>query len=172
MKKVLLALLVVFSATSLMAQQKFGHVNSQTLLDSLPSRKAAIVKMKEFEASGYAELQEMDNDLQRAYAKYQKDQPTMSPVLQKIEEEKLMRKQQTLQDREQSLSVEMQAYSQELNEPILDRVQRAVKIVAERKKLSYVIDESVTLYYSGGMDITAEVMVELLKLDAAEAKMP
>lgn len=171
MKKVLLALLVVFSATSLMAQQKFGHVNSQTLLDSLPSRKSALVKMKEFEMNGYKELEEMDGDLQRAYAKYERERAGMSPVIQKIEEEKIMKKQQALQEREQSLSAEMQAYSQELNAPILDRVQRAVKIVAERKKLSYVIDESVTLYYQGGMDITAEVMVELLKLDQTEAKM-
>ncbi|MCT4561035.1 MAG: OmpH family outer membrane protein [Crocinitomicaceae bacterium] len=171
MKKVLLALLVVFGATSLMAQQKFGHVNSQELLDSLPSRKAAIKKLQEFEAAGYAELQEMDSDLQRAYAKYQKDLPTMSPVIQKIEEEKLMKKQQALQEREQSLQIELQAYNQELNAPILDRVQRAVKIVAERKKLAYVLDETTTLYFAGGTDLTAEVMVELMRLDKEEAKM-
>ena len=59
----------------------------------------------------------------------------------------------------------MQAYSQELNAPILARVQKAVSIVAERLKLNYVIDESVTLYYSGGTDITADVVKELLILD-------
>jgi Skp family chaperone for outer membrane proteins len=31
-----------------------------------------------------------------------------------------------------------------------------------------VIDESVTLYFKGGTDITKEVLAELLKLDAAE----
>ena len=63
--------------------------------------------------------------------------------------------------------MEMQAYSNELNAPILGMVQKAVEIVAERKKLSYVIDESVTLYFKGGVDITSEVIAELLKLDAA-----
>jgi hypothetical protein len=33
-----------------------------------------------------------------------------------------------------------------------------------------VIDETVTLYFEGGIDITAEVMAELLRLDKEEAK--
>ncbi|MFT5581348.1 MAG: outer membrane protein [Psychromonas sp.] len=168
MKKLLVVLLVMFGASSAMAQQKVGHVNSQELLDSLPSRKVAIVRLKDFETSGAKELQEMELDLQKAYAKYEKERPSMSPVIQQIEEEKIMRKQQSLQDREQSLNREMQAVSQDLNAPILERVQKAVKIIAERKKLSYVIDESVTLYFDGGIDITAEVMVELMKLDQLE----
>ena len=42
--------------------------------------------------------------------------------------------------------------------------------VSDRKKLNYVIDESVTLYFKGGMDVTAEVIVEVLKLDAEAMK--
>ena len=51
MKKIiLLAAVAIFSLTSAVAQQKFGHVNSQKLLDTLPSRKAAIEQLKVFEA--------------------------------------------------------------------------------------------------------------------------
>jgi|TARA_R110000737_G_scaffold80019_1_gene112086 outer membrane protein len=169
MKKLLVALLVVLSS-SVMAQQKFGHVNSQKLLDTMPSRKVAIETLRQFEINGSKELQEMEANLEKVYNEFQAKQPTMSPVIQKIEEEKIMRKQQALQDREQSLNREMQAVSQDLNTPILDRIQRSVKIVAERKKLSYVIDETTTLYFAGGTDITAEVMVELLRLDKEEMK--
>jgi outer membrane protein len=169
MKKLLVAFLVVLSSSA-MAQQKFGHVNSQRLLDTMPSRRAAIETLRQFEMNGSKELQEMEADLEKAYNEFQTKQPTMSPVIQKIEEEKIMRKQQALQDREQSLNREMQAVSQDLNTPILDRIQRAVKIVAERKKLSYVIDETTTLYFAGGTDITAEVMTELLRLDKEETK--
>lgn len=165
MKKLLLAIAIVFSAGSLMAQTKIAHVNSQVLLDTLPSRKVAIQKLQEFERNGVKELQEMEADLNNAYAKYERDRPNMSPVIIKIEEEKLMKKQQALQDREQSLNAEMQAYSQELNTPILGMVQKAVEIVSDRRKINYVIDESVTLYFKGGTDITDEVIVELLKMD-------
>jgi len=81
-----------------------------------------------------------------------------------------MKKQQNIQDRQESLNQEMQIYSQELNKPILERVQKAVEIVSDRRKLNYVIDESVTLYFKGGTDITAEVVVELLRLDAEATK--
>jgi outer membrane protein len=170
MKKLLLALAVMFSMGTVMAQSKVAHVNSQKLLDTLQSRKDAMNQLKEFEANGVKELQEMEADFNTALAKYEKDRPNMSPTLIKFEEEKLMKKQQGIQDRETSLNQEMQIYSQELNKPILERVQKAVEIVSDRKKLNYVIDESVTLYFKGGTDITAEVIVELLRLDAEAMK--
>ena len=49
-------------------------------------------------------------------------------------------------------------------------VQKSVEIVSDRKKINYVIDESTTLYFKGGMDITAEVLIELLRLDAESMK--
>ena len=170
MKNLVKAIAVVFCLGSVMAQQKIGHVNSQKLLDTLPSRKAAIEQLRVFEANGVKELKEMEEDFQKQVAIYEKARPTMSPVIIKIEEEKLMKKQQSLEERQQSLNSEMQAVSQELNKPILERVQKAVEIVSDRKKLSYVIDESVTLYFKGGSDITAEVVVELLKMDAEAMK--
>ncbi|MFN5910547.1 MAG: OmpH family outer membrane protein [Bacteroidota bacterium] len=170
MKKLILALLVVVSAGAALAQSKVGHVNSQKLLDTLPSRKDAIEKLKQFENDGMKELQEMQKDLEAAYMKYEQAAPGMSPVIQKIEQEKIMKKEQSLQERQQSLQQEMQLYSQDLNKPILDRVQKAVEIVADRKKLNYVIDESVTLYFKGGTNITDEVVIELLRLDAEAAK--
>ncbi len=165
MKKLILAILVVVSAGTISAQTNVAHVNSQTLLDTLPSRKAAILKLQKFEQDGMLELQEMEQDFNTALAKYQGALAGMSPVIQKIEEEKLMKKQQALQEREKGLQQEMQVYSNELNTPILTMVQKAVQVVSERKKINYVIDESVTLYFEGGTDITTEVITELLKMD-------
>ncbi len=168
MKKLILAFLVIFSVSTLSAQTKVGHINSQEILDTMPSRKAAIVKLQEFEMAGINELKEMEIDFNQAYAKYEKDRPTMSPVIIKIEEEKLMKKQQALQEREQTLQQEIQVYSQELNAPILDMVQKAVKVVSERMKLNYVLDESMLMYFGGGIDITDAVITEILKMDKAQ----
>lgn len=164
MKKLLVGLLVILS-TSAMAQQKLGHVNSQQLLDTMPSRKLALATMKQFEIDGTKELTEMETAFQQAYEAYLVKKPSLAPIMQRIEEEKLQKKQQDIAEREQSLNREMQAISQSLNDPILARIQEAVKIVAERKKINYVIDETTTLYFATGMDLTKEVMVELLRLD-------
>jgi len=170
MKRIILAIVVMFSVGSVVAQQKIAHVNSAKLLDTLPSRKAAIEQLKKYEENGVKELQEMEAEFNKQIAIYEQNRPTMTPVIIKIEEEKLMKKQQALQEREQSLNMELQAVSQDLNKPILERVQKAVEIVADRKKISYVIDESSTLFFKGGIDITDEVAAELLRLDAEATK--
>ncbi len=168
MKKLLAVIILVVSAGAAMAQSKIAHVNSQTLLDTLPSRKAALVKLEEYELSIYTELQEMQLDLQQAYANYDKKMKsgTLSPVLQKAEEEKIMRKEKAFQERQQTAQTDLQSYSSELNAPILKRVQKAIETVSTRKKIDYVIDVTVVLI-ANGEDITDEVVVELLKLEAA-----
>lgn len=164
-KKLAVAIVFLMSVGAVSAQSKIGHVDSQALMDTLPSRKDAIKKLEEFEIAGYAELQEMNTDLEQAYVIYQQKLGDMTPMLKQIEESKLQKKQQALQEREQSLQQEMQAYSQELNAPILQMVKDAVKEVAEMKKMEYILDVNVTLY-AAGEDVTNEVITVLLRMDS------
>ncbi|MEY4487056.1 MAG: hypothetical protein RL440_1598 [Bacteroidota bacterium] len=169
MKNVLLGLFVVIGFSTF-AQTKIGHVDSQKLLDTLPSRDIAIKKLDSMKTAGMQELQLMDADFQKAYQDYTVNQATKSPAERQIIEGRLMQKQQMLEATQASLEEGLQIMSEELNKPILDRVQKAIDIVAERKKLNYVLDVSATMYSKGGIDITSEVIVELLLLDAAATK--
>lgn len=166
MKKVLLILVLVLGGLNVNAQTKIAHINSQKLLDTLQSRKDAMASLKKFEDEGVLELQEMNKSFEAAYMRYQQNEKDMTPVIQQMEQEKLQKKQQALQTRQSELEQQMQIYGQELNRPILELVQAAVNNVAESMKVSYVLDETVTLYFQGGTDITKEVMAELLKLEA------
>jgi outer membrane protein len=169
MKNILIAISLIISASSF-AQTKIGHVNSQQLLDTLESRKQAIKALDAFKVEGMKELQEMNKAFESAYIIFQQKEKDYSPVILKMEQEKLGRKQQELESRQQQLEKELQIYNEELNKPILDRITKAIEIVADRKKLSYIIDESATLYSKGGIDCTAEVMIELVRLDAEAIK--
>lgn len=148
-----------------MAQMKVGFVDAQRILDTMPSRKVAAEKYMAYEKESYEEMQIMQADLEKAYADYQVKEKDMSPVLKESAQRKLMEKERLLQERQQVLTQELQAYSNELNAPILQKVQDAVKLVSERKKLSYVMDQSSTLYFSPELDITVEVAAEVLKLE-------
>lgn len=170
MKKLIIALIVMMSVGTLSAQSKVGHVNSTKLLDTLPSRKAAIKTLEEFSLAGEKELQDLETELQKMYEKYQKEGKGLSDVMRQYEEERIQKKQQALQGREQELQQQMSMMSTELNAPILKRLQKSVEIVADRKKINYVIDESQALYSKGGTDLTSEVMTELLRIDAEETK--
>ena len=169
MKNVILGLFVVIGFSTF-AQTKIGHVDSQKLLDTLPSRKDAIRKIDSMKTAGMDELRIMDADFQKAYQDYMTNQASKSPAERQIIEGRLMQKQQMLEATQASLEEGLQIVSEELNKPILDRVQKSIDIVAERKKLNYVLDVSATMYSKGGIDITSEVIVELLILDAAAKK--
>ena len=169
MKNVLLGLFVVIGFSTL-ARTKIGHVDSQKLLDTLQSRKDAIRKLDSMKTAGVEELKIMDADFQKAYQDYMTNQASKSPAERQIIEGRLMQKQQMLEATQASLEEGLQIVSEELNKPILDRVQKSIDIVADRKKLNYVLDVSATMYSKGGIDITSEVITELLLLDAAARK--
>jgi outer membrane protein len=168
--KNLLLLVTIFMSLSVFGQSKIGHVNSQKLLDTMQSRKIAMKKLDDFRSEGIKELQEMQKAFEAAYAKFEATSKDMSPVLLKMEQDKLMKKQQDIEARQGELEQGLQVYNEELNKPILDRIQKAIEIVADRKKLSYVIDESAALYFKGGIDCTAEAVIEVLRLDAEALK--
>ena len=144
MKNVLLGLFVALGLNTF-AQSKIAHVDSQKLLDTLPSRKLAIKKLDSLKTAGMQELQVMDADFQKAYQVYMTNKDKMSEVERQIQESKLMQKQQMLEATQTSLEEGLQLMSEELNAPILDRVQKSIEIVSERKKLNYVIDVSATM---------------------------
>jgi len=169
MKNVLLGLFVAIGFSAF-AQTKIGHVDSQKLLDTLPSRKEAIKKLDSMKTSGMQELQLMDADFQKAYQDYTVNQASKSPAERQIIEGRLMQKQQMLEATQASLEEGLQLRSEELNEPILKNVQKAIAIVAERLKLDYVIDVSSVMYSKSNLEITDQVIVELLILDAASPK--
>jgi outer membrane protein len=167
MKKTLSIVALLFVTNFAISQSKVAHVDSQQLLDTMPSRALALKEIKDIEEEFKTELQTMYEEYEKTRAKLEAERSSLSPTIIKSRETNLMGLGQRIQEREQTIQNELQIRAQELNQPIFERVKQAVDIVADRKKLNYVIDGSNMLYTKGGMDITAEVIVELLKLDAA-----
>ena len=169
MRNLLVALIVVVGfGGSAMAQSKVAHVNTQALLDTMPSRIAAIKQYEEYEKSIYMEMQELEATYQKAVRDLEAKYGDLTPTMQQYEEQKLNELMQRIQIKQQTAQEQLVKVSNELNAPILERVKKAVEIVAERKKLSYVVDITNMLYSAGGMDITNEVITELMKLEAAD----
>jgi outer membrane protein len=167
MKKTLSIVALLFVTNFAISQSKVAHVDSQQLLDTMPSRELALKEIKDIEEEFKTELQTMYEEYEKTRAKLEAERSSLSPTIIKSRETNLMGLGQRIQEREQTIQNELQIRAQELNQPIFERVKQAVDIVADRKKLNYVIDGSNMLYTKGGIDITAEVIVELLKLDAA-----
>ncbi len=166
MKKLFFALAIaMISTVSAFAQSKVGHINSQKVLDTIPSRKVAIADVMAYEASGVRELREMDSTLQVMYANYQANKDKWTPLVRQSEEQRIQNYQTRLQEREQQIDAVLNKETADINKKYVDMLKQAVKTVSALKKLNYVIDESVTLYSEGGVDITADVIKEIMILD-------
>ena len=99
MKNLLLGL-VLFIGFGAVAQSKVAHVDSQKLLDTMPSRKAAISQLDQIQKSGVSELEEMQKAFESAYKIFIADGDNMPPMIKENEQNKLMRMQQNLETRQ------------------------------------------------------------------------
>jgi len=167
--KILVIFFTLFSVANF-AQVKIASVDSQRLLDTMPSRKVAIEKIIEHEKQLVNDLKDLQAEIQKMEKEYQEKMNDWTPVLRQSFEKKLQDKYNHFQTSQQSSQEELQAYGEELNAPILERLQQAVKIVAENQKLSMVLDKTSTLYATTSLDITDAVAVELLKMEEANTQ--
>jgi Skp family chaperone for outer membrane proteins len=136
----------------------------------LPSYLKAESDLKKFQDDGVAELSVLEKQINDAYVRLDGIKGDLTPTMLKIEQEKIMGLEQRYQQTQSLLQQQLQTLANEYNQPILDRLQKAVEIVADRKKVNYVLDVSKLLYSKTGIDITAEVKSELARLDAEAMK--
>ncbi|MGV3611427.1 MAG: OmpH family outer membrane protein [Fluviicola sp.] len=161
---IILFLLIFPLCGTALAQSKIGHVNTKTVLDTIPSRKKALIEIQEISKKSEAELLGQDSLLQKAYTDYVNKKNTQSQTVNQYEENRIQKMQQDLQAREQELNANIQKMSMALNENTYKIVKEAVKTIANKKGLQYVIDQETALF-AGGTDITSEVILEVLRLD-------
>lgn len=163
MKKIILAMLLCAPMT--MFAQKFGHLDSQALIASLPE---AIKVQSELEAQGKIyenELKGMQDELQRKAEEYDKTKSTMNATKQAETEKSLQdmynKIQQAAQDNQQAFS-KMQ---QEKLGPILDKVRKAIETVAKAGNYVYIMEQAAgqPLYVNTAIseDVTAKVKAQL-----------
>ena len=181
MKNILIAISLIISASSF-AQSKIGHVNSQELLDTLESRKQAIKQLDDFKLEGMKELQRLQDegmkeltetkaDLEKAYVIFQQEEKELSPVLLKMAQDKLVEKQQKLENEIVGLQKtrfgvggEYFQKRQELVKPIQDKVFDAMQKVAAKKNYSFIFDkanQSNLVYATKESDISDDVLEEM-----------
>ena len=166
MKKLIL-MLMLCAPMSLFAQ-KFCHLDSQALLQSLPE---ATNVQKELEAKGKEyekQLTDMQAELQRKAEEYDKTKSTMNATKQAETEKSLQdmytKIQQTAQDNQKAFNEQQQ---QKLG-PVLDKVRRAIEAVAKNGGYVYIMEKGAgqPLYINEAVskDITAEVKAQLAKM--------
>lgn len=172
MKK-LFMMLMLFAPLATFAQQKFGHINAQEVMASMPE----FIKVRgEIEATAKQyenDLKAMQDELQRKAQEYDKSKSTMNETKQKETEQTLMDLQQKIQQAYQDNSQALQKAQNEKMAPITQRLVNAIQAVGKAGGYVYIMDTQMGIPYVSetlSKDVTAEVKAELNKPSTAKKK--
>lgn len=166
MKKILqlaVVALLLIAATTTASAQKFGYVNSAAILAEMAEMKAAESNLeglqKQLQKKGQAMVETFQTDLKKL-----QDQAAageLTPKQQQEESAKLEARQQEIGKFEQSMVTDLQTKRSELLEPIYEKVNAAIKAVAEAEGYQFIFDQQVLLYGQETSDVSAAVKAKL-----------
>ncbi len=156
MKKVCLVLIVLSIAFAGNAQQKlkFGHLNSNDLLETMPDKATAQKTLQDFSKQLEDQLLAMQEELEKKYNEYLEKKDNMTDLIKKNKEEELMSLQQRIQTFQTNAQQELQKKEQELLKPIIDKAKKAIEDVCKENGYTYVFDTGTgaLLYYPKDSD--------------------
>ena len=143
MKRILFLLAIVISVASFgQKTQKFGHINSNELLQTMPenieAQKAIQSHAKELES----QLVAMQAELEQKYNDYLATKETLSKLLQQTKESELNDLNTRIQSFQQTAQQDLQAKESELLQPIIEKARNAIREVAKEEAYTYVFDTS------------------------------
>lgn len=163
MKK-LIVMLMMMAPVAVFAQ-KFGKVNTQTIMQSLPELSKVNGELEATAKQYENELKSMQEELQRQSEAYEKAKSTMNATTQQQKEQELQglyqKIQQTYQDNQQAL----QKAQQEKMQPVLNKVRNAIQNVGNTGGYTYISEEGAAVYTGTNVeDVTSKVQSELTKM--------
>lgn len=163
MKK-LIVMLMMMAPVAVFAQ-KFGKVNTQTIMQSLPELSKVNGELEATAKQYENELKSMQEELQRQSEAYEKAKSTMNATTQQQKEQELQglyqKIQQTYQDNQQAL----QKAQQEKMQPVLNKVRNAIQNVGNTGGYTYIFEEGAAVYTGTNVeDLTSKVQSELTKM--------
>ena len=171
MKKILMMLMLLAPMAAF--AQKFGHINAQEVMASMPEFIKARGEIEATAKQYENDLKAMQDELQRKAQEYEKSKSTMNETKQKETEQTLMDLQQKIQQAYQDNSQALQKAQQEKMAPITQRLVDAIQAVGKAGGYVYIMDTQMGIPYVSdtlSKDVTAEVKAELNKPSTAKKK--
>ncbi|MBN2669718.1 MAG: OmpH family outer membrane protein [Bacteroidales bacterium] len=167
MKKTLVLIAVLVFSLSTFAQ-KFGYVDTEYILQNIPSFEASQKKLDEYSAEWQKEIEDIYADIERMYKEYQAEKVLLTEDLRiKRENEIIAREKEAKELQKKYFGQEGELYQkrQELIKPIQDDIYNAIKEVAAEANLDFIFDSGSSsvniLFANPKFDRSDEVLQKL-----------
>ncbi|MBO4504583.1 MAG: OmpH family outer membrane protein [Bacteroidales bacterium] len=162
MKKILLIVAVaIFAAVVPAKAQKYGHVNSSSILEVMPGVDSLQIKLQAFQKDLQSMYESMMTEYQTKKDKFDREVGTMSSAVRQVREKELEDLGLRIQEFQANAQDDLEEKQYELAKPFQDAIQNAIDKVAKANGYAYIFDTKILLFYDNGDDITPLVKKEL-----------
>jgi outer membrane protein len=136
-----LLIFLVFAGRSVSAQNlKFGHINSDQLMQAMPEFDSATVKLDKFRKELVNALELMSVELNNKNAAYEKESKNLSDVVKGTKEQELVDMNRRIQEFQTNAQTQLQDKQLELFQPVYAKIDKAIKDIGKENGFTYVFD--------------------------------
>jgi outer membrane protein len=136
-----LALFIIFAGQRADAQAvKFGHINSDELIRSMPEYDSAMAKLEKLRKELVNAIEMSQVEINNKYETYNKEGKTYTDLVRQTKEQELQDMNARLQEFQQNAQAQLQEEQTKLTQPIFTKVDKAIKDVGKEGGFIYVFD--------------------------------
>ena len=164
MKKFIICAICAICGFTTANAQKFGHVNANEIMQAMPEVAKVRADLEALSKQYEADLKMMQEELQKKYEAYEKEQATLPANIKQRREQELQEMyqkiQQSYEDNRQALAKEQSEKMQAITTKVLD----AIKAVGQAGGYVYIMDLSGGIPYISttlSTDVTPQVKAKL-----------
>ena len=165
MKKfIICAICAICGFTTANAQAKFGHVNTQEIIQAMPEYEKAKSEIDALTAQYDADLKSMQDELQKKAEAFDKEQATLPENIKQRRNQELQDMYQKIQQSYQDNQMALQKASQDKMQAITTKVLEAIKSVGQTGGYVYIMEINGGVPYINSTlstDVTAQVKTKL-----------
>ncbi|MFZ4542513.1 MAG: OmpH family outer membrane protein [Saprospiraceae bacterium] len=167
MKKLVILTLALCISIGAYAQQKFGHLNTGNLLESLPEVALADSLLMKYQDSLAVKGQELVKTFEKDYTAYidEVNKGLLPPVQQQQKEAALQKQQETIEAYKNEMETKIGLRRQAYLKPILSKVDEEIRKIGKENNYAFIFDTSTgtTLFALESEDLTQLVLKRLGK---------
>ncbi|MBO5699993.1 MAG: OmpH family outer membrane protein [Bacteroidales bacterium] len=145
MKKVLIIAVAMLFASLQASAQKVGYINTEKILSAIPEYKSAQAQLENLGNQYSQKIESEYAKIEAMYQNYQQQKGTLSAQARAQRENEIISREQTVKELQKTYFGQdglMQKKSEELLNPLKERVDAAIKKIAENGNFMIIFDTS------------------------------
>jgi outer membrane protein len=143
-KVALVAIAMLLVGNFAQAQSKVGYINFGEVVRAMPEFKTMQTQLDAYQKQFADQFTVMSNEYQAKGADFQKGAAGMTDAVRAAKQTELQDLQKRIQDYQTDAQQKIEAKSNELSKPLVDKARAALTEVAKEKGYTYVLDSGTT----------------------------